>query len=221
MSNMTKKLYKEIHKFIRWADRNYPDWGEENDNGEWEFGCGSHFDQMYEAAMNIISDVESKDADEKLINALLFVIARDNESENLADELIEHKEWFDLLAVKSAGSKYINAQWQFAKRLDKCDSSENLIYEFIESNDEYTSRMALQTMAEIDAEQAEKYAVKFWNRGKYPFGSYEDEYQKIMVLHVLNTVGSDMLAEYLSKAKSMPYKWLKENAERIINENSK
>ena len=42
-----------------------------------------------------------------------------------------------------------------------------------------------------------------------------------MALHVLNTVGSDMLAEYLSKAKSMPYKWLKENAERIINENSK
>ena len=32
MSNMTKKLYKEIHKFIRWADRNYPEWGEENDN---------------------------------------------------------------------------------------------------------------------------------------------------------------------------------------------
>ena len=96
-----------------------------------------------------------------------------------------------------------------------------MIYEFIESNDEYTSRMALQTMAEIDAEHAEEYAVQFWNRGKYPFGSYEDEYQKIMVLHVLNTVGSDMLSEYLSKAKSMPYKWLRENAEEIINENSK
>ena len=24
----------ECHKFIRWADRNYPDWGEENDNGD-------------------------------------------------------------------------------------------------------------------------------------------------------------------------------------------
>ena len=45
MSNMKEKLYKEIHKFIRWADRNYPDWGEENDNGEWEFGYGSHFDE--------------------------------------------------------------------------------------------------------------------------------------------------------------------------------
>lgn len=220
MSDMAEKLYKEIHKFIRWADKNYPDWGEENDNGEWEFGYGSHFDEMYEAAMSIISDADSKDADEKLIDALLFVVARDNESENLADVLIEHKEWFDLLAVKSVGSKYINAQWQFAKRLGKCDSCKNLIYEFIESDDEYTSRMALQTMAEIDPKKAEEYAVKFWNRGKYPDGSYEDEYQKIMVLHVLNAVGSDLLAEYLNKAKSMPYKWLRENAEEIMNENS-
>ena len=155
MSEMAEKLYKEIHKFIRWAEKNYPDWGEENDNGEWEFGYGSHFDQMYEAAMNIISDTDSKDADEKLIDALLFVIARDNESENLADVLIKHKEWFDLLAVKSVGSKYINAQWQFAKRLGKCDSCKSLIYEFIESDDEYTSRMALQTMAEIDPKKAE------------------------------------------------------------------
>ena len=68
--------------------------------------------------------------------------------------------------------------------------------------------------------KAEEYAVKFWNRDKYPAGSYEDEYQKIMVLHVLNAVGSDLLAEYLNKAKSMPCKWLRENAEGIMNENS-
>ena len=95
MSNMTEKLYKEIQNFIRWADKNHPDWGEENDNGEWEIGYGSHFDEMYEAAMSTISDVDSKEADKKFIDALLFVIARDNESENLADELIKHKEWFD------------------------------------------------------------------------------------------------------------------------------
>ncbi len=150
---------------------------------------------------------------------MLFVIARDNESEILADELIKHKEWFELLAVKSAGSKYINAQWQFAKRLGKCDSCKNLIYEFIESDNEYTSRMALKTMVEIDPEKAEEYSIKFWNRGRYPAGSYEDEYQKIMVLHVLHALGSDMLVEYLKKAKAMPYKWLRENAEEIMNEN--
>ena len=161
---------------------------------------------MSEAAMTIISDMDSKDADEKLTDALLFAVARDNEAEILAEELIKHKEWFELLSVKSVGSKYINAQWQFAKRLSKCDSCKNLIYEFIESDDEYTSRMALQTMAEIDPEKAEEYAIRFWNRGKYPVGSYEDEYQKIMVLHVLNAVDSDMLAEYLREARLMPYK---------------
>ena len=34
MSDMEKKLYKEIRKFIRWAEKKHPDWGEENDNGE-------------------------------------------------------------------------------------------------------------------------------------------------------------------------------------------
>ncbi|MBQ8950952.1 MAG: hypothetical protein IJ065_07245 [Eubacterium sp.] len=49
--------------------------------------------------------------------------------------------------------------------------------------------MSLQAMAEIDPVKAEEYAVKFWNRGKYPIGSYGDEYQKIMVLHVFDAVG--------------------------------
>lgn len=76
--------------------------------------------------------------------------------------------------------------------------------------------MSLQAMAEIDPVKAEEYALKFWNRGKYPIGSYGDEYQKIMVLHVLDAVGSDSLSEYLDKAMEMPYIYLRENAENLI-----
>lgn len=40
--------------------------------------------------------------------------------------------------------------------------------------------------------------------------------QKIMVLHVLDLVGSDSLSEYLDKAMEMPYIYHKENAENLI-----
>ena len=55
-----------------------------------------------------------------------------------------------------------------------------IIYDFFKTDDEYTDRMALQALAEIYPEQAERYAVDFWERKKYEY----DEYQKIMVLHV-------------------------------------
>ena len=75
--------------------------------------------------------------------------------------------------------------------------------------------MALQTMADISPDKAEEYAVLFWNRGKYEEGSYEDEYQKIMVLHVLYRIKSKKLEEYLDKAMLSSYIHLKNNAEEI------
>lgn len=212
-------LYREIRSFKLWAEKNHPNWDEENDNGEWEIGVDNHFDEMVNAALNVIENINSSDASEDIIDALLFSIARDNECEMLADTLIKYEGWFKILAQKSIDSKYINAQWQIAKRLGKVEKCRDLIYEFIESDNEYTSRMALQALADIDPEKAEEYAIKFWNRGKYPEGSYEDEYQKIMSLHVLHKIESEKLDEYCEKALLLPYKWLKNNAEEMIKDN--
>ena len=216
MCEEKKNLYREIRSFKRWAEKYYPDRDEENDNGEWEIGTDNHFDEMVDAALKVIENINSSDAGEDLIEALLFSIARDNECERLADELRNHEDWFELLAGKSLGTKYINAQWQLAKRVGEFENCKELIYKFIESDNEYTSRMSLQALAEIDPERAEEYAINFWNRGKYPEGSYEDEYQKIMALHVLYSIGSDKLAEYREKALVSPYKWLKANAEQMV-----
>ena len=216
MREEEKNLYREIRSFKRWAEKYYPDRDEENDNGEWEIGTDNHFDEMVDAALKVIENINSSDASEDLIEALLFSIARDNECERLADELRNHKDWFELLAGKSLGTKYINAQWQLAKRVGEFENCKELIYKFIESDNEYTSRMSLQALAEIDPKRAEEYAISFWNRGKYPEGSYEDEYQKIMALHVLYSIGSDKLAEYREKALVSPYKWLKTNAEQMV-----
>ena len=78
-SKKAERLYKEIRAFRLWADKYYPDRSEENDNGEWEFGVNSHFNEMLSAAILIVSETDSAEADEKLIDSLLFVVARDND----------------------------------------------------------------------------------------------------------------------------------------------
>lgn len=212
-----EELYREIEIFSKWAETNYPEWSENNDNGEWEMGLNSHYYEMCDAAVNVINEYESNKADEKTIDSLLFVVARDNECEIIVEKLTLHKDWYELLAKKSIGSKYVNAEWQFAKHLGECkECDQNLIFAFIESDYEYTSRMALNTMAELKPECAEEYAIRFWNRGKYPEGSYEDEYQKIMALTVLAKIKSKKVNEYLDKARILNYKWLIENAEKIV-----
>ena len=138
-----------------------------------------------------------------------------DKSESNALKKVDKYGLFSLLATRSLDSKYINARWQFAKRVGEVDCCKKLVYEFIKSDDEYTSRMALQTMADISPDKAEEYAVLFWNRGKYEEGSYEDEYQKIMVLHVLYRIKSKKLEEYLDKAMLSSYIHLKNNAEEI------
>jgi len=54
-----------------------------------------------------------------------------------------------------------------------------------------------------------------FNREKYAEGSYEDEYQKIMALHVLHTIKSEKLEGYLDKSMMSSYVYLKQNAEEI------
>ncbi|MEI3184531.1 MAG: hypothetical protein V8S88_01105 [Lachnospiraceae bacterium] len=148
---------------------------------------------------------------------MLFVIARDNECEELVEEkLVLRRDWFELLAKKSIGSKYVNAEWQFAKHLGDCEGCDpELIFSFIKSEYEYTSRMALWTMVELKPECAERYAFEFWDCGKYPAGSSEDEYQKIMALHVLAKLNSPRLEAYLERAMKSDYKWLRKNAEEL------
>ena len=86
-----------------------------------------------------------------------------------------------------------------------------MIFEFLSTGDEYAERRALQSLAYIYPEQAEKYAIEFWNRNKYEY----DEYQKIMVLHVLYQIHSPNLRLYLEMAENSNYEYLKINAQEI------
>lgn len=215
--NYEKKLHKKVIKFKKRADKDYPDWNERNDNGEWEIGL-DEFDEMCGTIFEIIDNIACTEASEQLIDDILFGIARDNECSRIVGRLIEYPEWYSLLCKKSLTTEYINAKWQFAESLKDYNGQDGLheiIFEFLKVDDEYTERLALRSLAYIYPEQTEKYAIDFWWRDKYKDKDYETEYQKIMVLHVLHIIHSTELEKYLDLADKTSYRYLKENAKEI------
>ena len=216
-SEVINLLYEKVDIFKSWAKQNYPEKTEEDDNGEWEIG--GPLDDMVDAVLMVFKNIKCDNATEKLISDILYVIARDNECEIVISELLRYEEWFLLLCRECLDYEYTNAKWQFAKYLadySKLEGdSKELIFRFVESDDEYTSRMALNTLGKLYPDKAEEYAVRFWERNKYEEGSYEQEYQKIMVLWVLKDINSPKLNHYLELAEKSPYKYLRENADEI------
>ena len=95
MREEEKNLYGEIRSFKRWAEKYYPDRDEENDNGEWEIGTDNHFDEMVDAALKVIENINSSDAGEDLIEALhvLYSIGSDKLAEYREKALVSPYKW--------------------------------------------------------------------------------------------------------------------------------
>lgn len=205
-------LHEKVTAFRLWAKRNYPQITEETDNGEWCF-C-REFKEMCSYASVVINEVSADEATEQMIDDLLYVIARDNECPMIIGELEDFDRWFSLLCRRCIHTGYINAKWQFAEHLPNYGGNDDLkemVFDFLSAGDEYTERMALKALADIYPERAEQYAVAFWERNKYE----NDEYQKIMALHVLYQIRSARLPYYLELAEKSDYRYLKENAKEI------
>ena len=208
-----KRLHESVCNFRKWAQINYPKWSEENDNGEWEIGS-YEFEEMSGSILKIIRKTSYNEATSQMIDDILFGIARDSECSVIVNVLLDYPEWYSVLCKQCLKTDYINAKWQFAESLKDYTGNDGLqetIFKFLDTGDEYTERLALMSLAYIYPDVAEKYAIDFWSRNKYE----NDEYQKIMVLHVLYTIQSSQLEYYLNLAEHSKYKWLKENVKEI------
>lgn len=211
------RLHRAVKAFKRFQRRYYPHITEENDNGEWVFG--GPFDRICKEYMTVIEqyDPEKISVPETLIRDMLYVIARDSECSHLLKATLKYPKWFEKLCPYSVNIRYYNVQWQFAEQLGNYHGNSNikqLLFCFIESEDEYTERMALQSMCEHFPERAEEYAVKFWDRNTYE----QDEYQKIMALYALHRIKSPLLRTYIEKSYQTNYCYLREWADKYKNE---
>ena len=212
---MTDQLFIEIDKFDTWAQSQF---GKPQDDigGEWECDY-ENWNNIYKSFENFIATTDRKTLTDKQKNRLLYIIARDNETEYLASILDD--QLLTILTEHSIENGHRDDKWQLAIQLYKLEDKQKalaLLEKLVNDEDEYVNRRSLMELATLKSEKVEFYAEKFWNKDKY---GQAEEYQKIAVLHSLKTINSKLLDYYIKLAKQSGQKYLVENAERIESEN--
>jgi len=211
---MTDQLFIEIDKFDNWAQSLF-DIPQDDIGGEWECNY-ENWDNIYKSFESFITTVNPQSLTDDQKNRLLYIIARDNETEYLASILDNH--FLTLLTEQSIKKGHRDDKWQLAVQLNKLTDRQKalkLLDSFVNDEDEYVNRRSLMELAKLKSENVEFYAEKFWHKDKY--GEME-KYQKIAVLHSLKTINSKLLDNYIKLAKQSGDKYLVENAEKIASE---
>jgi hypothetical protein len=210
---MLNQLFIEINKFDEWAqfqsaipqDRRF---------GEWECDY-NHWNGIYEEFEKFLNITNSEQWTEWEMQRLLYIIARDNEVENMATIISKHENALIILANESAKKGSMADKWQFTVQLHKLQDKDlalALLEKFVNDEDEYVNRRALMELAKLQSDKVEFYCDKFWNKDKY--GEME-EYQRIAVLHSLKEINSKYLSKYIEMAKQDGRKYLVHNALKL------
>jgi len=203
MNSKLELLREEIRKFEAWVAAEHPDlvfgWGEwEAEYPDWE--------GLYLAALSLLR-VPSDWSNEE-IGPLLYVIARDNETMLLAEEV--PKEKLLKLAKAALVSEENDAKWQLVERMESLPFGrevEDLLLQFAADRHEYVRRRALLALAERRSPHAERLAEQAWSTG--------DEYQRMAALHAFFQIKSHLLQQYLKLAVEDGRQYLTQKAKDI------
>lgn len=197
-----KELLTEIQKFKAWADLEYPNLRPREINGEWEtYYDGYGWAMITTLFEKVVKSSRPDSYSDSELSELVYIIARDNECEILADILSNYDEWLLKLCEVSLHLHEPDAKWQLAVRLKDAEDKKQaalLLEKFVQDDDEYVSRRALLELPALLPDKAEAYAEQFWHRDIH--GAMQ-EYQRMAVLTVLNEIHSPLLEEYLKRAK--------------------
>jgi HEAT repeat protein len=200
------ELLRAADGFRGWAHDNFP----RARSAEWE----AHYPEWiatYDVCTRLIQGSFHECWDDEMKQALLHLIARDNESEILMDVVAEDTDLLLTLAGDSLLSTEKDARWQFAERLgrlhERKTEAEALLLQFVRDDDEYVSRQALLGLGRFGSDRVEEHAEKAWGTGH--------EYQRMAVLYALYKVGSPDLPEYLTRAEADGRRFLIAHAARI------
>jgi Na+/phosphate symporter len=211
---MSDFLFIEIDKFDAWARSQY-NISQDDIGGEWECDYTEWY-KIYSAFENFLIKADPNNWTDKEKERLLYIIARDNESEYLSDLLNEAA--LIILTKQAIDSGHIDDKWQLAIQLFKLSDrllATTFLEAFVNDEDEYVNRRALMELAKLNSDKVEIYAELFWNRNKY---GDMDEYQKMAVLNSLKTINSKQLDKYIKLAKQDGRKYLVESAIKIETE---
>lgn len=202
------ELFIEIKKFHKWADL------QEQKIGEWETWYGE-WSKIITYFKRFLAQTDFMQWDDEQVNEILYIIARDNESEILVDMVSKHTPLLLFLAEKALISGEHDAKWQLAIHLPEREPhslAEVLLLRYVQEDEEYVNRRALMALARMGSKETETFCKIAWERERY---GEQQEYQRIAVLHALFTIKSDLLPQYILKAKEDGRKWVVKNALEI------
>ena len=213
-----ERLLEQVGKFHQWQEITYPGKTTEEIGGAWEVDYPA-WNDIFDAFCHVLTQMDAEMADSILLDEMVYLIARANEAEGFIQETTSHPKWFECLCRRAAASNESEAKWQFAAYLPECSCSQevrDIILNFAKDPNEYVSRRALLAMPALRPDCVEQFAPLFWERNCY--SPELQEYQRIAVLISLDAIHSDLLPQYLERAKQDGRSYLLEHAKRIEGE---
>jgi len=203
---------------LRWEVRRFKDWAascpNDHRSGEWECDYG-HWGSLYSAVLEFIRSHPVQEWDSEATDAVLYVIARDNEMEYLAEQIRENHPVV-LLALAEVAVRHgeRDAKWQLAdqlSRLSNNDEVERMLLLFAGDGDEYVRRRALRSLLRIGSAAVEQLALDAWSR---PHA--DQEWSRMMALYCLWKIKSSHAPALLALAERDARPYLAEHARKII-----
>lgn len=129
----------EIENFRRWAVT------ADKRNGEWETDY-FYWDVIYDLTEKLIKSTAIEDWNENIVKDYLYILARDNECENIIAQLIDIPKQLIELAKLALLCAEPNAKWQIAFGLGEISDFEverkSLLEKFLLDEEEYVRRRA-------------------------------------------------------------------------------
>lgn len=142
---------------------------------------------------------------------LLYIIARDNEMQELAKEVARNPDNLVCLAERATASPERDAKWQLAVELSRLERRppqvESLLLRFAHDDDDYVRRRSMLALADTGSAKVEGLVAPVWETG--------DEHQRMAVLYALWKTGSPQLDTYLAQAEADGRQYLVGYAARI------
>ena len=148
------------------------------------------------------------------VRGVLYAIARDSEDQTLAETVGRSAEALFVITAAAIESGESASRWQLAIELGNAGSNRDkaisLLLGLVDDSDEYVSRMALVSLGDLRANDAERLAERAWDSGLL--------YQRIVALSVLGVIESPALPRYLRLADDDGRELVHRAAERAVAE---
>ncbi|MBT2661570.1 hypothetical protein [Bacillus sp. ISL-45] len=138
---MEKEFMEQVNEFRRWASKHTRTAGA----GEWETEY-HHWEPIYQAAAELVARIPVCDWDHDILDNFLYILARDNECENILELLIQYPAQLTAIARHAVAYEDPDTRWQIAFGLGEINTKsqeiKNLSSQFLLDGNEYVRRRA-------------------------------------------------------------------------------